>query len=82
MAQTKLSSLLEALANTVLGFIITMLVSPIIYPLFGHSFTTTQQVGITLAFTVISVARNYVMRRWFNAYIKAGAEQASKGLTA
>lgn len=70
MEQSRLSSFVEAVIGTVIGFAITMMTAPWIYPLFGHDFTVSQNVGIALIFTAISIARGYVVRRWFNARIK------------
>lgn len=71
MQQSKLGSLVEALINTVIGFVLTIAISPIVYPLFGHAFTFTQNLGITAIFTIVSILRSYAVRRWFNAKIKS-----------
>jgi predicted Na+-dependent transporter len=70
MQQTKLESLCEAIISTVIGFIVTLAASPIIYPMFGHKFTTAQNLGITAVFTLISVARGYAIRRWADKYMR------------
>lgn len=75
MEQTKLGSLIEACINTAIGFIGSILLSLIVYPLFGHSFTLAQNAGITTIFTVWSIARGYAVRRWFNARIHAAAQR-------
>lgn len=66
MNQTRLGSLIEAILNTAFGFVVSVALSLIVYPLFGHSFTLAQNIGITAIFTVASVARGYVVRRLFN----------------
>lgn len=71
MQQSKLSSLAEACINTAIGFAINLALAPIVYPLFGHAFTLSQNIGLTLVFTVVSVLRGYAVRRWFNARIKS-----------
>ena len=71
----KVRKLIEACISTVIGFIVTVLISPIVYPFFGHSFTVAQNIGITAVFTVASVLRGYIIRRWFNARIKKLAQQ-------
>lgn len=70
MGQTKLESLIEVLANICIGFVVTLLASPIIYPWFGVKFTLAQNFGLTMVFTVLSVVRGYVVRRWFNNNMK------------
>jgi hypothetical protein len=71
MNQSRLESLYEALIGTVLGLVISLLLSLVVYPLHGHSFTFAQNVSITATFTVASVARGYVVRRWCNTYLRA-----------
>lgn len=70
MNQTRKESLIESLINTVIGFLITLGLAPIIYPWFGHEFTFSQNLGITAIFTVTSIIRGYGVRRWFNSRIK------------
>lgn len=69
MNQSRLESFIEACTNTGIGFVGSIILGLIVYPLFGHAFTLSQNVGITLVFTVWSVVRSYAVRRWFNARI-------------
>jgi hypothetical protein len=71
MTQTRRHSIIEALAGTAIGMAVSILASTVVYPLFGHSFTLAQNTGITLIFTVLSVARGYLVRRLFNRMAKA-----------
>lgn len=73
MEQTKLGSLIEACINTAIGFVISLLLAMIVYPMFGHSFTMAQNFWITVIFTVSSIARSYAVRRWANARIRRAA---------
>ena len=66
LGQSKWVSLLEANTNTFIGFFITLLVSPLIYTLVGITYTFSQLWVVTMLFTLISVLRGYVIRRWFN----------------
>lgn len=67
MAQTKLGSITEAWANIAVGFSINFVANMIILPLFGfHSLTLRNNFIIGLLYTVISLVRSYVLRRWFN----------------
>lgn len=70
MLQSRLLSLLEAKANTLSGFVISVLVwrylIPIIYPDLTTHATWGRATSMTLLFTCISIARNYVVRRFFN----------------
>ena len=66
MSQTKKQSIIEVIANTVVGLIISVGVSVLLFPLMGIPVTFGENLGITLIFTVISLVRSFVMRRIFN----------------
>ena len=80
MNQTRIGSLIEACINTAIGFAMSMALSLIVYPMFGHAFTLAQNVGITAIFTVASILRSYVVRRWFNARIHRAAQRLVGGV--
>lgn len=73
MIQTRRQSLIETVVGVAIGFALSMLASVIVYPLFGHSFTLAQNAGITVVFTVLSIARGYGVRRFFNWLWRAAA---------
>lgn len=75
MTQTRLGSLIEALANVAIGFSINWAANMAILPLFGFHVSAGQAFGIGVFFTVISIARSYVIRRWFNARLHAFAQR-------
>jgi len=64
--QTRLSSFVEAWINVAIGFGINLVANLIVLPAFGYHVTLGDALGIGVVFTVISVARSYVIRRWFN----------------
>ena len=71
MNQTKLESLLESFVNVGSGFIIAFLVwGFIVRPLIYAGYLTIDHtLAITIIFTVISVVRGFIWRRFFNAGI-------------
>lgn len=75
MNQSRLGSLVEACFGTAIGFFVSMVLAIIVYPIFGHAFTLTQNIGITAIFTIASVIRTYVVRRWFNSKIHNAAQK-------
>lgn len=75
MTQTKLGSLYEAGFNVLIGFAINFVANLYVLPLFGFHITLTQNLAIGAIFTVISVARSYLIRRYFNARLHALAER-------
>lgn len=64
--QTKKQSLQESLTNVAIGYIVALLSQLVIFPLFGLDVPFSDNVLIGLWFTVISIARSYILRRWFN----------------
>lgn len=64
--QTKKQSFLESLTNTAVGFIISLASTFVIFPLVGYESTPFKNLVVTVFFTVISIIRGYVIRRWFN----------------
>lgn len=66
MRQSKLDSLVEAIVNTVIGFCVTMAVYPFINWVCGIEMNASQATLSTLLFTLISIFRGYVIRRFFN----------------
>lgn len=65
--QTKLGSITEAWANIAVGFSINYAANMLILPLFGFkTLTALTNFEIGLLYTLISLARSYVLRRWFN----------------
>jgi len=76
--QSKLSSFYEAMLNTIIGYVISFIAQLIVYPMYGHSFTFGQNIQIGLIFMALSLARSYVLRRFFNAYIVKAARRLGR----
>lgn len=75
MTQTRLGSLYEALINVLIGFSINYLANFVILPSYGCHITASQNFSMGLIYTGISIARSYVIRRWFNARLQAAAQR-------
>lgn len=72
--QSRLGSFIESMINVAIGFWINFVANMLILPAFGFtSLTLETNLLIGLAYTLVSVARSYVVRRWFNARIHAAA---------
>jgi len=78
MNQTRLGSLIEALFNVVIGFAINFIANMAILPLIGFHITPGQNLFIGVLYTLISVARSYCVRRWFNKRLHAAALALAK----
>ena len=79
MTQTRLSSLVEAVLNVAIGFWVSVLITAAVLPAYGHAVTWGDNLQITGIFTAASIARSYVVRRWFNARIHRAAETITMG---
>lgn len=64
--QTRRQSGLEALANVAAGLGISFAANLVILPAFGLAISLRQAAGISAAFTAVSLARSYTLRRLFN----------------
>lgn len=68
MKQTKKQSLIEACINTFVGYVITLAFSPLVYWLCDVPMKYSQMSMVVLLFTILSVIRSYVIRRFFNGW--------------
>ena len=65
--QSRIDSLMEALTNTVIGLVISQVANMLILPaVLGVPVSMGEAFLVGLAFTVISVARSYALRRLFD----------------
>lgn len=64
--QSKTQSIMESVTNTAIGYCIALLSQLAIFPMFGINIPFSSNLAITAWFTVISLIRGYVVRRWFN----------------
>ncbi|OYW51729.1 MAG: hypothetical protein B7Z29_21310 [Hyphomicrobium sp. 12-62-95] len=58
-------SFIEAVTNVVVGFGLAVLTQVLVFPVFGIAVTFDQHVSIAAIFTLVSLARVYVLRRLF-----------------
>lgn len=65
-------SLVEAVANTTVGYVVAVIAQLAILPVFGLQATVSQHLQIGALFTLVSIARGYALRRLFEA-LRAGA---------
>ena len=78
MAQTRTGSFVEAAVNIAIGFSLNWTCNMIFLPMFGFTGLTAEKAfGIGLVFTVISLIRQYILRRWFNNLKFGNAESKS-----
>lgn len=73
--QSRLSSLIESIVNIMIGYGVALLSQIIVFPMFDIHVSLSTNIGIGAWFTLISLVRSYVIRRWFNAMIKRNIER-------
>lgn len=56
----------EAITNVAIGYVVSVIANIIVLPMFGYDVTIADSFAIGLAFTIISLARSYILRRIFN----------------
>lgn len=66
--QSRTMSFLEAVTNVVVGFALAVLTQMLVFPVFGIAVPFDQHVSIAAIFTLVSLARGYLLRRVFNRY--------------
>lgn len=76
MGQSHRASAIEAATNIVLGFGVSVGITAVLLPAFGHQVTLAQNVAMTSVFTVTSFARAYGLRRLFNWLLLRQNKQA------
>ena len=64
--QTKLQSLIESIANIVIGYLVALASQLAVFPLFGINIPLSDNLLIGFWFTVVSLIRSYAVRRYFN----------------
>jgi hypothetical protein len=67
MKQSRLMSLVESLANVLVGYGVAVVTQMLVFPLFGLAVTVTENLLIGLIFTAVSILRSYALRRGFEA---------------
>ena len=67
MAQSKKHSIMEAIFSSLIGYAIAIVAQIVLFPLFGiHGTPLKAHLGIGACFILISMGKNYIVRRWFD----------------
>ena len=78
MKQSRLMSMVESLANVLVGYVVAVATQMAVFPLFGLAVPVTENLLIGLIFTVVSIVRSYALRRGFEALrVRQSARAAS-----
>ncbi len=65
MKQSRAMSLVESVANVVVGYGVSVVTQMLIFPIFGLHATLAQNLKLGAVFTLVSIARSYALRRLF-----------------
>lgn len=65
MMQSRCASLLEAGTNVMAGLILSFVLQRVLFMVLGIVATARQNLVMTVAFSAMSLARSYVLRRLF-----------------
>ena len=65
MNQSRLGSLIESAISTAIGYGVALVSQLLVFPLFGINVPLSTNLWIGAWFTVISLVRSYVIRRFF-----------------
>lgn len=65
MKQSRVMSMIEATTNVVVGYVLAIATQIVVFPWFGIETGLTEHMTIGLAFTGMSLARGYLLRRLF-----------------
>jgi hypothetical protein len=60
-------SLVEAVANVAVGYVVALASQLLVFPIFGLSTTLAENMAIGAIFTAVSIVRGYALRRMFEA---------------
>ncbi|MFP1645956.1 DUF7220 family protein [Pontitalea aquivivens] len=67
MKQSRIMSMVEAAANVAVGYLLAIATQIVVFPWFGIETGLAEHLTIGLAFTVVSLARSFALRRVFEA---------------
>ena len=65
MRQSRLMSLVESVANVIVGYGVAVVTQILIFPVFGLHTTLAQNLKMGAIFTIVSIARSFALRRVF-----------------
>ncbi len=81
MKQSRLMSMVELLANVLVGYVVAVVTQMAVFPLFGLAVTVTENLLIGLIFTAVSIVRSYALRRGFEALRVRQSAKASSTIS-
>ena len=68
MRQSRVMSLVESIANVMVGYGVAVVTQILIFPMFGLHTTLAQNLKMGAVFTIVSLGRSYALRRLFERW--------------
>ena len=65
MTQSRRLSLIEAVTNVAVGYVLAVITQIVVFPWFGIHPSLGENLALGLVFTVMSLVRGYALRRLF-----------------
>ena len=78
MKQSRLMSLVESVANVIVGYGVAVVTQILIFPVFGLHTTLIQNLKMGAVFTIVSIVRSYILRRMFEG-IRVASRSGDRG---
>lgn len=77
MEQTRIGSLIESLANIAVGYLVALVSQLLLFRHYGIEVDVEVNLKIVAWFTLVSLVRSYVLRRYFNGRGRKATGEAS-----
>ena len=68
MKQSRLMSMVESVANVIVGYGVSVVAQMLIFPVFGLHTTLAQNLKMGIIFSFVSIARSFALRRLFERW--------------
>ena len=78
MNQSRIASLAESVMNVLIGYGVALASQLVIFPMFGIHLPLSDNLAIGAWFTLISLVRSYVVRRFFNHRLMHASKMMTK----
>ncbi|MGE3718082.1 MAG: hypothetical protein AB7G07_06770 [Bauldia sp.] len=78
MMQSRSMSLVEAITNTIVGYVLAILTQLVVFPLYGLEVTAAGHLTIGVAFVAMSLTRSYFFRRLFERLRSSASSRTSE----
>lgn len=73
MKQSRIMSLVEAVANVIVGYCVAVTTQMVVFPWFGLPARLNDAMAIGAIFTIISIVRSFLLRRVFET-VRVGVQ--------